>query len=161
MPQCYLRSKGYGNLTEEQCISFFSSCGMSHDLHVRFLNENHKQLKVRSITPFAKMFLKFPRTFQSSRARGDWRICETGKVFILCWRDWVSSTYIPYYSLMWLWQLPKVLTSEEIKEFVKLVSFFYFPLERLGFKHMYIQWGTKPFKCLLKLDCFLNNSGTT
>ena len=24
-----------------------------------------------------------------------------------------------------------------------------------------IQWGTKPFKCLLKLDCFLNNSGTT
>ena len=23
-----------------------------------------------------------------------------------------------------------------------------------------LQWGTKPFKCLLKLDCFLNNSGT-
>ena len=25
----------------------------------------------------------------------------------------------------------------------------------------HLQWGTKPFKCLLKLDCFLNNSGTT
>ena len=24
-----------------------------------------------------------------------------------------------------------------------------------------IQWGTKPFKCLLELDCFLNNSGKT
>ena len=30
-----------------------------------------------------------------------------------------------------------------------------------GHHNYMVQWGTKPFKCLLKLDCFLNNSGTT
>lgn len=56
--------KEYGDLTEEQCISFFSSCGMSYDLHVRFLDENHKQLKVynplcKDVSQFSKDFSEF------------------------------------------------------------------------------------------------------
>lgn len=57
-------AKEYGDLTEEQCVSFFSSCGTSHDLHVRFLDKNRKQLKVynplrKDVPQFSKDFLEF------------------------------------------------------------------------------------------------------
>ena len=44
------------------------------------------------------------------------------------------------------------------KSFIIILSFI---RTVVWYQKLKIQWGTKPFKCLLRLDCFLNNSGTT
>ena len=60
-----LEVKEFGDLTEEQCVSFFT-CGTACYLYTRFLHENCKQLKVyhvlrKGLPQISKDFLEFQK----------------------------------------------------------------------------------------------------